>query len=246
MTAYTLLEHPFRLLITGRSGYGKTTLATQLALILEDQFDEILIVAPKVSRSDTIDHLFGTGKVTFAHSNPFEGLALAKQFIEDKRDAIEEMNRNPPNQTLRALGFLPEYKPKRQPNFLLFIDDVASEKGVKSRDRTSALDRTSIISRHLNVSIIGIFQQILTGTLSFRKNAEALIAFPSNDMDDTKTLVKEWNPNSELTMPQGRRLFQKAWNRNLFLFIYSPPRDRSRYFIGFQEEIDIEAIKNTR
>lgn len=125
---------------------------------------------------------------------------------------------------------------------LLFVDDMAGTKYIHG-GRTSAFGNLCIQSPHLSTTILCISQQPTAITPSFRDNVNAVMAFPSRKIADVEYLEGEFGGEvgSKLKI---RSIIEKAWNYDdeygqHFLFVYSPPRSKSRFFIDFNKEIII-------
>lgn len=216
----TKIQHPMRILVSGRSTLGKTTLAVDfIKLQLIPQVRRCFAVCPTWYSQNTFQPL-----------REVRGAFPKKNVFTDVDDACFD-------EIFERCTHL------KAPS-LLIVDDAAAERATHGGNKSS-FARLCIAAPHLNLSIIGCFQKIATATPSFRYNAEALIAFESTGMEDVERIIEEFNPcpahhNSKSIT---RAAIMQAWTGDRFVFIHreafhpNQPKPRVRFYSGFKHEI---------
>jgi hypothetical protein len=239
--AFKRLVHPVRILVTGASGQGKTTEVVDLIRFwLAHQVDEIFCICPSFTVQKTFEPLDKLIPKENIFINVDSGLQIVwKKIIGTmKKNVVEEKDDR--LRPLREKGFVRKFVKKPAKKYLVILDDVAATGGVKNIARTGILDQMTLLARHLSISIIGIFQQPVAASLTFRDNLEALIAFPSNRKSDLDLLVNEWNSFSSLEPKEVRQIFTTAWKSGNFLFAFNPPRQPIEYYSGYNARLRIQ------
>lgn len=207
-------QHPFRLIITGRSTMGKTTLSVDiiLAKILKS-VNRCFAVCPTFWEQPALKRLRQipgafTKKTVFTKvdDNVFE-------FI------YQQLSRNP------------------APT-LLFVDDAAAEAATNKGNKGS-FSRLCLAAPHLNLTIVGCFQRLTSASPAFRDNAEGLISFVPTKLLDVDTIVKEFNPcpatkNSKDIVSKA---LQYAWNESMYALIWRVKRGPVLFYSGLDNII---------
>lgn len=207
-------QHPFRLIVTGRSTMGKTTLSVDiiLAKILKS-VNRCFAVCPTFWEQPALKRLRQipgafTKKTVFTKvdDNVFE-------FI------YQQLSRNP------------------APT-LLFVDDAAAEAATNKGNKGS-FSRLCLAAPHLNLTIVGCFQRLTSASPAFRDNAEGLISFVPTKLLDVDTIVKEFNPcpatkNSKDIVSKA---LQYAWNESMYALIWRVKRGPVLFYSGLDNII---------
>lgn len=215
--ATQLIKHPTRIIFTGRSTLGKTTLAVDVILhSLISQVRQVFATCPTFWEQAQLKRLRRI-KGCFTRENVFTR-------VDD--GVYERIYR-----TLVKQG-------KRIPT-LLFVDDAAAERATNSGNK-GAFSRLCLAAPHLNLTIIGVFQRLTSASPSLRDNAEGLISFMPNKLLDVNTIVQEFNPcparpNSKEVV---QRVLETCWNDARFAFIFRPNFIGGvHYYAGFNKRI---------
>lgn len=214
--AIDLVKHPTRLIASGRSTMGKTTLAVDIML------DRIL---PSVRRCFAVCptfydqpqlHRIRAVKNAFPKSNVFTKV----------NDAVFE--------------YIYQQLKKDPKPTLLFVDDAAAEQATNKGNKGS-FSRLCLASPHLNLSIVGCFQRLSAASPALRDNAECLLSFQPTKLLDVETIVKEFNPcpTAKNSCRNTKAALQHAWSMRMFAFIYRVPRGPVKMYAAFDDEINI-------
>jgi hypothetical protein len=218
------IKHPFRLIVTGRSTMGKTTLAVQIIL----------------------HHLMKDVRRCFAVCPTFwnqPALAPLRQIkgAFNKSNVFTEVNDEIFEYIYKVL--------ERQPApTLIYVDDAAAEHST-NRGSKGSFARLAIACNHLDSSMVGVFQRLTTASPAFRDNVEGIISFIPSKIIDVDTIIKEFNPCP--TSNKGWKLVRKAlnaaWRKSRFCFIYRQAFTGSIfYFSGFNFKINFAQTPMTR
>lgn len=221
--------HPAQVLISGKSGSGKTYLAVQMVKkIFADQIRRLIIVCP-----------------TFYTQDTFRGL---DDLITDKeRDVFTTLRKETFDlifhQLKNQLKIASQKGVPPIPNLIL-IDDCGGDNAIHG-GRISGFGNLSIQLRHLNASSIVIVQNPKLVSPNFRENASHFIFFPAQRRDEAIWLNNEFNPNN-VSKDTFSYLISYAWNGakkedteygKHFLYIWRPPREKTRFFSDFGKEL---------
>ena len=211
-------QHPFRLIVSGRSTMGKTTLSVDIILAhIIKQVRRCFAACPTfwdqpaLARFRSIPGAF-TKKTVFTQvdDNVFE-------FI------YQQLKRNP------------------APT-LLFVDDAAAE-AATNKGNKGAFSRLCLAAPHLNLTIIGCFQRLTAASPAFRDNAEGLISFTPTKLMDVDTIVKEFNPcpakkNSKEICSKA---LQYAWDEHMYALIWRMKRGPVIFYSGLDSVIAFDS-----
>lgn len=207
-------QHPFRLIVTGRSTMGKTTLSVDIILAkVIKSVNRCFAVCPTFWEQPALKRLRQipgafTKKTVFTRvdDNVFE-------FI------YQQLSRNP------------------APT-LLFVDDAAAEAATNKGNKGS-FSRLCLAAPHLNLTIVGCFQRLTSASPAFRDNAEGLITFVPTKLLDVDTIVKEFNPcpatkNSKDIVSKA---LQYAWDESMYALIWRVKRGPVLFYSGLDNII---------
>jgi len=216
-----LVDHPARLLITGRSTSGKSTFAVGfICRRMLRQVRRCYAICPTFYSQSTLG---GLRKV--------QGAFQRKDvFTAPSNDAFE-------------------YIFKQQRRFpypaLLFIDDVA-DSACTNVGSKGAFAKLCIQAPHINLTIVAIFQGLTQCSKAMRLNTEGLIAFMPDSEDEVNQIIKEFNPWGFRL--GGKKLLraklEETWQTERFAFFWKTkfhpltnPLPRTRLFAGMSREI---------
>ena len=214
-----VIRHPYRLLITGRSTLGKTTLATQVMchLLLCD-VKRIFVCCPTFNMQDTLKE-FRNVPGAFTKDNVFTNVD------EEAFDTISEIIEKTPD--------IPT---------LLFVDDSGSERST-NRGSKGSFARLCIAAPHLNLSIVGVFQYMKMVTNQMRYNCEGLVSFIPCSIFDVDYIYQEFNPcaTDADSKKVVRAALRKAYEERRFCFISREKwTGKVLYHAGFDKLLDLE------
>ena len=195
-------------MVGGRSGQGKTTLVIQLIkkCFLKD-VQRCFVACP-----------------TWYSQRMFHSLRKIPGAFPDKYCFTEVVD--------SVFEYVWQQCNKFRAPTLLFVDDAGAEASIHKGNK-GAFARLCINSRHLNLTIIGIVQRFTLVTPSFRDNCEAIISFIPTKDDDVDLIAREFNPSPghKDGRLEAKRYLLQAWtSRDMFCFIYRPPRNPKIYF----------------
>jgi hypothetical protein len=222
--AAKLLNHPVRLIVTGRSTVGKTTLCVDVICekIIKN-VKRVFAVCPTfweqaaLSRLHQIPNCFNNKNVfTEVNDEVFEKI-------------YEELSKNN----------IPT---------LLFVDDAAADKATNSGNK-GAFSKLCLAAPHLNLTIVGCFQRLTACSPAFRDNTEALVSFIASKQQDADTVVKEFNPfpNDRTKDKYVRAALQLGWDTDRFTFIYREPFvGKVHFYSGFKKKIQFNQVVNVK
>jgi hypothetical protein len=169
-TALDLLNHPFRLMVSGRTLSGKTTTTVKFIkyMLKKSKWQRILLVCPTAAQD------------TF---NPIRTLIL-KVFDSPSEDTYDLIYRL----------CSPKSEKKLSPVRTLLIVDDCSADGSTNKGRKGAFSRLANNARWLNLSMIVISQNMSSISPAFRDNAEGLMLFHTMNKKERQYILDERNP----------------------------------------------------
>ncbi len=212
------LKRGGRLLITGRSTMGKTTLGVKIILqCLMKRVRRCYAVSPTWYDQDTLAPLRNVPGA-FPRQNVFTDVS------DDCFNHIYRCLKKAPCPTL------------------LFIDDAAAERATNTGNK-GAFSRLCLAAPHLQLFMVGIFQRLTAASPSLRDNAEGIISFRPTRTGDVDLLVDEFNPfparrdNKHLL----RSIIDHCWNKSRFAFIWREGfTGVTRYYCGLGAEVRLQ------
>jgi len=210
-------DKPCRLIITGQSDMGKTTLAVDIILtrILKN-VRRCYAACPTFNEQPALEKLRNVPGA-FPREHVFTT-------VDD--DVFESIH--------AALVARPAPT-------LLFVDDAAAEAST-NKGHKGSFSRLCLASRHIHLYIVGIFQSLKSCSPSLRYNTEGLISFLPRRVTDIDILAEEFNPaparaNSKKWVAQA---LDHCWKNWRFAFIYREGfTGITHYYCGFDEEIEV-------
>lgn len=228
------MEHPARVLISGKSGSGKTWLAINLILQVFVLFKpkRFIVVCPTWKTQDVfrrLDHLVNEDRDVFDIIDENTFIKIYKQLLQQVKYTKEK-------------GIEPI-------KTVLLVDDCGSDKVIHG-GRISNFGKLAIQLRHLDVSSIVIVQNPMLASPNYRENANHFIFFPCQRLNEFKWLHNEFN--STLVKEESfKKMIKKAWNGGKdieedddesnygknFFYVFTPPRDRIRFYCNFETEL---------
>ena len=172
-----LFDLPFRLLINGRSGSGKSNMLVNL--LLNDNYpyknlfdgDNIYLFSPEISGDRKLSIL--KEELDIDDSNCFEQISdeLLDDLYENLVDDYKEKISN------KETGQLVKIKDKETPeNVLIVIDDFSSS-GAMSSKRFNKVGQIFCNGRKFLISIVVLQQSYLHTNKTIRENSTGLILF---------------------------------------------------------------------
>lgn len=215
-TAINLVEHPTRIIASGRSTMGKTTLAVDIILTrIMPHVRRCYAVCPTFYDQPQL-HRLRAVKNAFPKSNVFT--KVNDQVFEY---IYQQLKKDP--------------KPT-----LLFVDDAAAEQATNKGNKGS-FSRLCLASPHLNLTIVGCFQRLSAASPALRDNAECLLSFQPTKLLDVETIVKEFNPcpTAKNSVSKTKAALQHAWSQRMYAFIYRVPRGPVNMYAAFDDQINI-------
>lgn len=213
--AINKIQHPCRLLISGRSTMGKTTLAVDIICNnLMKSVNRCFVVCP-----------------TFWSQPSFERLRKIPNAF-NKRNVFTTASDEIFNYIWQVIVLKPA-------NTLIIVDDCAAEVST-NRGTKGAFARLCISCNHHQTSLIGIFQRMTSASNQLRDNAEGLISFIPSNIDYRDIIYREFNP-----CPAAAKSFKtvmaalnEAWSTQRFCFIWREAfTGKIFYYCGFKKEI---------
>lgn len=216
--AVDVIQHPVRLIFTGRSTMGKTTLAVAVICHqLLSQVHRCFAVCPTFWTQPQLEPLRRI-------QGAFTKKTVFTQVNDSVFDYIYQQIVNKPCATL------------------IFIDDAAADSATNKGNK-GAFSRLSIACNHINTSLIGIFQRLSSCSPALRDNAEGLISFIPTKIQDVDIISDEFNldPAHKKRKEVVHRLLRYCWSHARFCFIWREAfTGKIHYFVGFNKAIHLK------
>lgn len=227
-SAVNLITWPFRILITGPCGAGKTSVAIKIMETMASEYKRLIVISPTYLTQRCFrkmdDLIKDPRRDIFPDATKNIFIMIGKQ-IQRQHDYCEQ----------NGLPSIPT---------LIFIDDNTSNNAIHG-GRMGSLGNLTVTCRHYNASLLCISHQGKAITPGFRNNVTGLIAFPTTNRVETDFISTEFG-NMLWTQEQFRRVVIHCWKGGKvnmsewgkhFIFVLLQPREPTRYFIDFSEEI---------
>lgn len=205
-----------RLIFTGRSTMGKTTLAVDI--IME-------IIIKKVNRCFAVCPTFWQ-QPQLKRLRAIDGAFTERTVFTRVDDSVFEY-------------IFRELERERAPT-LLFIDDAAAE-AATNKGNKGAFSRLCLAAPHLGpLWIVCCTQRLTASSPALRDNAEGLISFVPTKIQDVDTIQKEYNPAPahKKSLDVVKDALTKAWDTSRYCFIWRENWTGGiKYFSGFDHSV---------
>ena len=218
---------PFRMLISGSSGSGKTTVACHiLGKMFKNYFHEIMFFSPTVLTDpawdcmDIEDDDSITVKENLDPEDIYELYDKAEQEMKGKKKKGKKANKSMKNSKRR----------------LIVVDDgISNKKFMKSDD----LLKIFVQGRHLNISIVVLTQSYMKVERSCRLQASDILFFPSNFSEVHRVSDEHCPPNCSTKDFKKLVVFATSNNKHDFLYIKRREDPSSRFRRNFDQIITL-------
>ncbi len=221
-----LIRHPTRLFVVGRAQMGKTTLTVK---VIQERFanmDRYIVLCPSFRSQATYEPI----RDWFKDGDIYENA---------KGDTFNKIFKD-----IQAFNKFALDRKQPKPKTLILMDDMAGTNVIHSNGK-GAFPTFAAQVTHWNCSLVVLSQDPKRTDPLFRKNAENLIAFPSEAKYDMEWLESSFNSSIFAQHHDFKQIVYQAWSAGKgdsevgkhFLFIHSAPRTLSRFFSDFDKEI---------
>ena len=176
MTNHTIPCHPFRAILSGSSGSGKTNLLLHLLTsktLYKDYFDLIFVISPTAGRLDDSYQVL-------EENNPKTKIKIINDLDPDKIEQIMETNKK----------LILEHEVHKAPRILIIYDDVISHKRFMN---SKSFLHSFIASRHYNASVFICTQKFTAVPRTARIQANAVFFFKGTN-GERLVLAEEFSP----------------------------------------------------
>jgi hypothetical protein len=164
-------KHPFRLILNGTSGSGKSTVLLNLMTkpqFYKDYFDDIYLIAPTAEIDDSFEML----KIKEDHMITNGDISKVEAILENQKENIKK----------KGIAKAPK-------TLLIFEDSQSTPKLLRSKEFL----RIFIAGRHYGISTILTSQSFTKTPRGARLQATDVIYFPSS-MSENMIMVEEFSP----------------------------------------------------
>jgi hypothetical protein len=210
------LKHPFRVMIAGPTGAGKTNGAYNV-IEMSGAFDRIFVFA-----KDTTESLYRFLERTYGSSKDKEAF-----FMSDK---IED------------LPFLEDFESVhgREKQTCIVFDDMITS-GRKTLDKIAEY---FIRGRKVNVSCIFLTQSYFPTPLTLRQNISQIMLYRLADKMNLNEILRQYEFGPDSKSPEGKLYRERVMNMylestekdlNFFLISVLSKSDNDRYFHNFNQ-----------
>ena len=219
-----LPKFPFSMMISGRSGSGKTNVL--LNILTKDNmynkyFHYIVVYSPTAGKYDDLYKVLKLPEENFKNDFSAEDLA---NLIESRKQLIDK----------KGIEWV-----VKNSRVLIILDDV-----IANRDFLNSPEALKMFAllRHYQVAIIVLMQSYNKLPRALRINSNATIVFPSTQ-SEVEVLLDEITP-SGLTKKQFTKVIEYCTDgRYDFLYINNHAEPDKRIRKNFDEVIDIKKYK---
>jgi hypothetical protein len=218
-----LLPYPFSLIISGRSGSGKTNVLINLLTnksMYGGYFHYILVFSP----TSPFDDLYKKLKIPKENLRTTFSSSDLEKILESRRKQILKHGIKKVATESRLL--------------IIFDDTIADQDFLKSKE---ALQLFTLL-RHYLVSVILLSQTYNKVPKPLRNNANGVMIFPSN-RSEIEVLKDELCPPSLIKKEFEKLIEYATSDKHSFLFINNKADIKNRYKKNLNENIDITQFK---
>jgi hypothetical protein len=208
-------KHPFRLVIVGTSGSGKSVLTSHLVRnVYKGYFDRTVIFSP-----------------TAENDPAYKGIAPKRDYKVDLKPAeIKHLFQTQKNK-VKAMG------KSHAPRMLILFDDVIADNKFMN---TPDFMKCFFQSRHHNISIILCAQSYMRVPRSARLNATDLCLFPASE-SEIKRIGKEYCPPHTSQRSFEDLIRHATAERFSFLYINTQCDPEKRFRRKFDAVLTLDA-----
>jgi hypothetical protein len=196
-------KHPFRLLLVGTSGSGKSVVVSHLLRnVYNGYFDRLVIFSPT------------------AHNDPaYKGITARNDFRK------ELVPREIENLFQTQESKVKCYGKAKAPRMCILFDDVIAENKFMN---TPAFMKCFFQSRHHNISIFLCAQSYMRVPRSARLNATDLMLFPASESEVIR-IAKEYTPPHTKQRDFEELIKYATREKYSFLYIATMAKDGEKY-----------------
>lgn len=209
------LDEPARLIVTGRSTVGKTTLAVDIILTrIMSRVRRCFAVCPTFYEQHALAPLRNV-------PGAFPKRRVFTSVDDSVFDTIFHKLSSKPCPTL------------------LFVDDAAAE-AATNKGNKGTFSRLCLAAPHLQLYIVGVFQRLTAASPALRDNAEGLISFIASKEQDVQVILDEFNPSPAVKETKNWiiKTVNYAWQNDRFLFIWRESyTGKMHFYTGLHSEI---------
>ena len=211
-------KHPFRGILSGRSGSGKSNLLINLLTnkkFYKDFFDIIFLISPTAGKLDD-------SYIALEESKQKSKVAIINVLDPETIEDIMEINKD----------LIEEHGVDKAPRILMCYDDIISDtKFMNSRPFTHSF----VASRHYNASVIVCTQRFNSVPRVCRLQANAIFYFKGTNSEQ-ETLAQEFCPAGYHWRKEFQPIIDHATNEKYsFLFINGQADREHQYRIGLHK-----------
>lgn len=221
-TAHIIPKHPFRAILSGRSGSGKSNLLINLLTnekFYKNFFDVIFLISPTAGKLDD-------SYVALTESKQKSKIAIINVLDPDTIEDIMEINK----------GIIEEEGVDKAPRILMCYDDIISDtKFMNSRPFVHSF----VASRHYNASVIVCTQRFNSVPRVCRLQANAIFYFKGTNSEQ-EVLGQEFCPPGYRWRREFLPIIDFATKEKYsFLFINGQADSEHQYRIGLHQIMEL-------
>jgi ABC-type oligopeptide transport system ATPase subunit len=211
-------KHPFRLLLVGSSGSGKSVVASHLLRnVYAGYFDRLIIFSP-------------TAEEDPAYRGITKRQDYRKELVPREIDNLFQTQKS----KVKAYG------KAKAPRMCILFDDVIAENKFMN---TPAFMKCFFQSRHGSISVILCAQSYMRVPRSARLNATDLILFPASESEIIR-IAKEYTP-PHTKQKQFEELIKHATREKYsFLYIATLADEGQKYRRKFEAYLELNSSTN--
>lgn len=201
---------PFRGMMSGASGRGKTTLGVHLYNhFYADYFDEIWMWTPNFVLDDSYRSLKRPPTRVYEKFHPSQ----LKDLIERARKKVPTVTRPDGTVDKKKLERL-KYSTNDLPSVLIWLDDMAMD----AMQDDYFINMLACLARHLNISIMNLVQKYNKASRTFRTNLTVLFVFGTENSGELDDLAAE-HTGGVLNPKQFKRMFNDVTGKHPWDFL---------------------------